>query len=89
VNLFIRNSDGERSATCTILVLGSGICFIKLLVSEMTLLDMFTFPKFGGAEFAIAIAALGTLYQSTKVIDKKYKNEMVRLNEKNNPKEFD
>ena len=60
--MYLRDSRGKKSGTWTILVIGFMACVYKLLVAD----------GFPGTEFGVALAALGALYQSTKVIGSKY-----------------
>ncbi|MDD5650834.1 MAG: hypothetical protein PHF86_10545 [Candidatus Nanoarchaeia archaeon] len=60
--MLIKDSKtGQPSTTTTIFIIGSIVCFIKFLFSDMVIFG-FHVPAFGGAEFAVALAALGGVY---------------------------
>lgn len=70
---FIKNNKGEKSVTLTILWVGFVVATFKMLVSGMDWGQGWKWSDFSGADYAVALGALGALYQSTKVIRSKYK----------------
>lgn len=69
---FITDNKGNKSVTMTILWIGFVVCTFKLLVSGMDWGQGWKFSDFSGADYGLALGALGALYQSTKVIRNKY-----------------
>ena len=57
----LSDSSGKKSTTVTIFIIGSIVCIAKLAVSGLTI-GSITLPEFSGAEFGMALAALGGVY---------------------------
>lgn len=64
---FLRDSQGKRSGTWTMLVIGFVVCNIKFLLS-----GLFHIPEFSGMDYAAALTSLGALYQSSKYMRSKH-----------------
>ena len=63
----------KPSPTTTVFVVGSIICLLKLLFSDITIWG-FHIPVFGGTEFGIALAAVGSVYILHKNNERKNEN---------------
>jgi hypothetical protein len=62
LNRFLfKDSSGKKSLTATVFVWGSLVANTKLLFSGMVIAGI-TIPEFAGSEYAMVLAALGTVY---------------------------
>jgi hypothetical protein len=66
MNIFLKDKNGEPSATLTMFVTGCIVVFAKLIFSGIQLTDSIKLTQFTGIEFAAAIAALGGVYTLRK-----------------------
>lgn len=60
-NLLLTDTQGKKSSTLTVFVLGSITVHAKLIFSGMSLGGL-TLAPFSGGEYAAAMAALGAIY---------------------------
>lgn len=58
---FIKDSKNKKSLTATILFWGSIICFLKLILSGVTI-GGFSIAVFSGSDFAMVMSSLAGLY---------------------------
>lgn len=70
----IKNTDGNKSVTMTMFVLGFLIVNFKLLVSGASAFGI-NFGSFSGVEYGAALAALGGIYTLRKAQHEKKKEE--------------
>ena len=67
--MFIKDSSGKKSITMTAFVLGFLVVNAKLLMSGITI-GSIVFAPFLGSEYALSVAALGSVYILRRKIDK-------------------
>ena len=82
-SMFIKDSDGEKSATLTAFVLGFVIVNVKFFLSGTSIggLEM---TALSGGEYAAAIGALGSIYVLNKNTDPKKKAEAEKVSKNTN-----
>ena len=57
----LKNSDGNKSLTTTLLIVGAIVMNAKLILSQVTLWGM-TFEHFTASDYGIGLTALSGLY---------------------------
>lgn len=67
-------SEGNKSITTTVFVLGTVVVNLKLILSGMTIGD-FELSIFSGTEYAAAMAALGAIYVLRRSTEKPGSND--------------
>jgi hypothetical protein len=60
-NLLLTDTAGKKSSTLTVFIIGAMVVNIKLLLSGVTIAGI-TFSEFTGAEYGMALGALGGIY---------------------------
>ena len=59
--MFLKDSNGEKSLTATAFIFGFIVVNFKFLMSGLTVKG-FAFSAFTGAEYGMALGALGAIY---------------------------
>lgn len=67
MSLMLNDRDGNPSTTKTVFLYGCLVCIAKLALSKLNL-GVVQIPEFGGSDFGMAIAALGSIYALDKHI---------------------
>ena len=59
--LLLTDSEGNKSATLTVFIVGSILVSVKMFFSGLTI-STFTLGTFSGVDFAASLVALGGIY---------------------------
>lgn len=67
-NLLLTDTQGKKSATLTVFIMGAIVVHAKLIFSGMTLAGL-TLEPFTGGEYAAAMGALGAVYVMRRTVN--------------------
>lgn len=77
-SFLLKDTKGNKSSTLTVFILGALVVNFKLLFSGMTFGGL-TLAPFTGAEYGIAMAALGSIYVLRRNTDPLNKPQVVTI----------
>lgn len=73
--ILLKDSRGKKSVTMTAFVIGNIIVNLKLALSGIVVMG-FTFEKFTGMDYSVALGALGAVYVLRRSTEKEVKEEV-------------